>query len=60
MEFTFKVSEAEYVTAWKIRNKGRPGSQLRRVFFWIFNLTGLSDFQRNELRSILATALPKN
>jgi hypothetical protein len=37
MEFSYTISEAEYMQAWKLRRKTlRKRSALRRVIFWVF------------------------
>jgi hypothetical protein len=37
MEFKYRVSEAEYLNAWKVRREGLAGPRVvRRVMFWVF------------------------
>ena len=41
MEFTFRVSEAEYLQAWGLRLKPRGSPTVKTVMFWIFILVCL-------------------
>ena len=42
MEFSYTISEAEYLQAWKLRRKTfRKRSALRKVIFWVFILVCL-------------------
>ena len=41
MEFTFKVSEAEFLRAWKLRNNQQGSRTVRTVMFWVFILVCL-------------------
>ena len=41
MEFTFKVSEAEFLRAWKLRSNQQGSRTVRTVLFWIFILVCL-------------------
>jgi hypothetical protein len=36
MEFTFKISEAEFLSAWKLRRGSSRASVRRTVLFWVF------------------------
>jgi hypothetical protein len=41
MQFTFKVSEAEYLRAWRLQFKPRGSRAVKTVIFWVFILVCL-------------------
>ncbi len=42
MQFTYRVSEADYQRAWKLRVKGISGNRtFKTVFVWVFILVCL-------------------
>jgi hypothetical protein len=41
MEFSFRVSEAEYLMAWKLRGKSTGSRNMTRIVFWAFILVCL-------------------
>ena len=41
MEFTFRVSEADYLRSWKLRLNPRGSRTLKTVMFWVFILACL-------------------
>jgi hypothetical protein len=38
MEFSYKISEAEFLSAWKLRNRSSGSPRLKTALFWVFLL----------------------